>query len=262
MGARCHREPGARKRIQAYAALAPAAVLALAALVAGCSSESKLTHLDPSLRANDLRQGKVAVLGVVEFQEPDQVRQPLIDMLEKTFREERRDVTLIPADSVRTLLGAERDKKLLLDYEYQGALDDHALEEIADSLRGIARYILVARVDRDRTRYSIRGISKTDTTSAEHVLYGMGVTERDARVTVQLYDLSRRALAVSAEYKGSTEREHPMLAPMGTVSFMPKVPPEEQGYPETPELAMTLRGPFQTFARTLPGAPQPAGGKR
>jgi hypothetical protein len=236
-------------------------VLALAALVAGCSSGAELTHRDPSLSANDLRQGKVAVLGVVKFEEADQVRPPLIGMLEKTFREKRRDLTLTPADSVRTLLGAERDKKLLLDYEYQGALDDHALEEIADSLRGIARYILVARVDRDRTRNTTRGIAVTDTTSAAHVLYEMGVTERDARVTVQIYDLSRRALAVSARYKGSTERQHPMLSPLGRVSILPKggVAPEEQGYPEAPELAMTLREPFQTFARTLPGAPQPAG---
>ncbi len=50
-----------------------------------------------------------------------------------------------------------------------------------------------------------------------------------------------------------------MLSPLGTVSFLPKVPPEERGYPETPELAMALREPFQTFARTLPGAPQPVG---
>ena len=229
-----------------------------ALVVAGCSSQAELTHLDPSLRANDLRQGKIAVLGVVKFQEADQIRPPLIAMLEKTFREERPDVPMIPADSVRSILGAERDQKLLLGYEYQGALDDHALEQIAGSLRGIARYILVARVDRDRTRNSTRGVSVTDTTSAAHVLYEMGVTERDARVTVQLYDLSRRALAVSARYKGSTESQHPMLSPLGRVSFHPKVPPEERGYPETPELAMALREPFRTFARTLPGEPQPA----
>lgn len=252
MAARCHRMPVTGKRIRLRAAF-------MALVVAGCSSEAELTHLDSSLRANDLRQGKVAVLGVVKFQEADQIRPPLIAMLEKTFREERPDVPMIPADSVRSILGAERDQKLLLGYEYQGALDDHALEEIADSLRGIARYILVARVDRDRTRNWTRGVALTDTTSAAHVLYEMGVTGRDARVNVQLYDLSRRALAVSARYKGSTEGEHPMLSPTGQVAFLPKVPPEEQGYPETPELAMALREPFQTFARTLPGAPRPAG---
>lgn len=252
MAARCHRMPVTGKRIRALSAF-------IALFVAGCSSEAELSRLDPSLNANDLRQGKVAMLGVVKFEEPDQARPPLIAMLERTFREERKDIPLISSDSVRTLLGAERDQKLLLGYEYQGALDDHALEEIADSLRGIARYILVARVDRDRTRNATRGIAVTDTTSAAHVLYEMGVTGRDARVTVQLYDLSRRALAVSARYEGSTESEHPMLSPLGKVSFLPKVPPEERGYPETPELAMALREPFQTFARTLPGAPQPAG---
>jgi len=234
-------------------------LLGTAAILAGCAAQTEIQRVDPSLTAADLRAGTVAVLGVVKFQEPDQIRPPLIAMLEKTIREERPDVPMIPADSVHSILGAERDQKLLLGYEYQGALDDHALDEIADSLRGIARYILVARVERDRTRNSTRGIALTDTTSSAHVLYAMGVTGRDARVTVQLYDLSRRVLAVSARYEGSTESEHPMLSPMGQVNFLPKVPPEERGYPETPELAMALREPFQTFARTLPGAPQPVG---
>jgi len=246
--------PVTRERIQSLAAV-------MALVMAGCSSGKELARLDPSLRASDLRQGKVAVLGVVKLEEADQIRPPLLAMLEKTFREERPDVPMIPADSVRSILGAGRDQRLLLGYEYHGMLDD-ALEEIADSLRGIARFILVARVDRDETRNrtSNRGVALTDTTSAAHVLYEMGVTERHARVTVQLYDLSRRALAVSARYKGSAEREHPMLSALGRVSILPKggVAPEERGYPEAPELATALRGPFQTFARALPGAPQRA----
>ena len=215
--------------------------------------------MDPTLTANDLRQGKVAVLGVVKFQEPDQVRPPLIAVLESTWREERRDVPLIPADSVRQILGPERDRKILLQYEYQGSLDGPALSEISESLRGVARYLITARVDKDRTRNATRGISTTDTTSAQHVLYEMGVTGRDARVTVQVYDLSRSALALSGRFEGSAENEHPMLSPLGRVSIIPRVPPEEQGYPETPDLAMALREAFQSFARTLPGAPQAAG---
>ncbi|HXF59136.1 MAG TPA: hypothetical protein VN539_04865, partial [Candidatus Saccharimonadales bacterium] len=101
-------------------------------LLAGCSAESELTRMDPSLSEIDLRQGKVAVLGVVKYQEPDQVRPPLIAMLERTWREERKDVPLITADSVRQILGAERDRKLLLKYEYEGTLDGTALGEIAD----------------------------------------------------------------------------------------------------------------------------------
>lgn len=209
----------------------------------------------------DLRQGKLAVLGVVKYQEPDQVRPPLIAMLEKTWHEERADVPLVPAESVSRALGPERDRKLLLGYEYQGSLDPAALAELSDSLRGVARFLVVARVEKDRTRNSTRGISTSDTTSAAHVLYAMGVTGRDARVAVQLYDLSRKALVVSATFTGSAESEHPMVAPLGQVGsgivVAPQVPPEEQGYPPAPELALALEEPFRNFARMLPGSPKP-----
>jgi len=234
----------------------------------GCSAESELTRLDPALTAEGLRQGKVAVLGVVKLEEPDQVRPPLIATLEAVWSAERPDVPMMTADSVKQVLGAERDRKLLLGYEYQGELDAPALSELADSLRGLARYVIVARVDKDKSRNSTRGISTSDTTSSAHVLYAMGVTGRDAVVTVKLYDLTRRAVVVSGRFEGTSENEHPMISPMysgtigggstgGTVTT-PPVPPEERNYPELPELAMALQGPFRNFARMLPGSPVPA----
>jgi len=232
-------------------------------LLSGCASEADLQRLDSSVTAADLRQGKIAVLGVVKFQEPDQVRPPLIAMLEKTFREERRDIPMISADSVRSILGAERDQKLLLAYEYQGTLDPTALGEISDSLRGAARFLLLARVDRDRTRNSTRGITGADTATTR-ANFAMGITGRDARVSVELYDLSRRTLVASARYEGSAENEKPMLPPSlqgggdGVIDVGPAVSPEDQGYPPEPDLAPALEEPFRTFERTLPGAPNPA----
>jgi hypothetical protein len=250
MAARCHRSAPRRKRI-------PAAVLLLwAALALGCAAEEGIQHLDTSIAAADLRQGKVAVLGVVKFQEPDQVRPPLIAMLEKTFREERRDVTLIPADSARAMLGAERDRRLLLGYEYQGSLDPAGLAEISDSLRGAARFLLLARVDRDRTRNLTRGTTDADTARAR-INYAMGITELDARVTVHLYDLTRRVLVVSAQYEGSSQNEKPMFSPVqpygATIEVGRSVPPEDRGYPGVPDLAPALEEPFRAFARSLPG---------
>jgi len=265
MAGRCHQAPHARKRIRARARLLSASALALSAMIVGCSSESELSRIDPSLTETDLRQGKVAVLGVVKFQEPDQVRPPLIAMLERTFRDERRDVSLVGADSVRQMLGAERDRRILLAYEYQGALDPAALTEISDSLRGAARFLLLARVERDRTRNSTRGFNSADTGVARSD-YAMGITGLDARVAVHLYDLTRRSLVMSAKYEGSTENERPMLSPLrpgggsgATVEIGRAVPPEEQGYPGAPELALALEQPFRSFARSLPGAPKPAG---
>src|SRR4051812_20314661 len=233
-------------------------------LLAGCSAESELTtRLDPSLTMGDLRQGKLAVLGVVKYQEPDQVRPPLIAMLEKTWREERADVPMVPAESVARALGPERDRKLLLAYEYQGSLDPAALAEISDSLGGTARFLVVARVEKERTRSSTRGINSSDTTAARSD-WAMGITGRDAQVAVQLYDLSRRTLVMSARLEGSSENQRPMLSPIRskgdagvTLDVTGAVPPDEMGYPGAPELAMALEEPFRNFARMLPGSPKP-----
>jgi hypothetical protein len=231
----------------------------LLVLVAGCSAETELTRLDATITAAELREGKVAVLGVVKFQEPDQIRPPLIATLEAVWREERPDVPMMTADSVRQALGAVRDRKLLLAYEYQGRLDESALEEIGDSLRGLARYVIVARVEKDRTRNSTRGINNADTTAARN--YSMGITGRDATVAVQLYDLARKDLAVNARFEGSSENERPMLSPLQprgtteiTIEGKSPVPPDELGYPGVPELAMALQQPFRNFARILPGS--------
>ncbi len=230
----------------------------------GCAAESELHRLDPSLTAADLRQGKIAVLGVVKFQEPDQVRPPLIAILERTFRDERRDIPLLPSDSVRRILGADRDRRMLLSYEYQGTLDAASLAEISDSLRGAARYLLLARVEKDRTRNSTRGIAPADTGRVRSD-YAMGITGRDAQVAVHLYDLVSRQMVMSARYEGSSENARPMLSPLRpgggsgvNVEVGQAAPPEDQGYPGAPELALALEEPFRSFARSLPGGTLPA----
>ena len=222
-------------------------------------------RLDPRLTVAELRQGKLAVLGVVKFQEPDQVRPPLIAMLEKTLGEERADVPLIRADSVRQVLGDERYRRILLGYEYHGTLDSAALGEIADPLHGVARFVVLARVEKDRTRNSARGISGPN--GEGRADYAMGITGRDATVEIRLYDVVRRARVMNGKYDGSSETSKPIVSsvrpgggPAVTVEVGQAVPPEDQGYPGAPELAQALEEPFRTFARALPGAPQPAAG--
>ena len=228
----------------------------LALVVFGCSSEKDVVRLDPGLSASELRQGKVAVLGAVKFQEPDQVRPPLLRMLETTFASERKDIPLVRADSVRHALGPERQRQLLLTYEYQGSLDDAALREIADSLRGAARFLLAARIDKDRTRSSARGMTEPDTSRARPN-FEMGVTGRDAHVTVSLYDLTRRSVVVTGTYWGSSENTKPVLArPDQGVMVYPKggaPTPDDAAYPDAPDLARAVEGPFREFAKGLPG---------
>jgi hypothetical protein len=225
----------------------------------GCAAESKLSRVDPGLTAAALREGSVAVLGVVKPQEVDQVRPPLIAMLETGLSEERGDLPLLRADRVRELLGKEPHRRILLAYEFQGMLDSAAVRELADSLRGRARFAVVARVESDQLRYSSREISETDSAGVPRV-FVMAVTGRDARVSVQLYDLAKRALVLNAKYIGSSEAEIPIFTgaargarrPGMTVEVAPQVTPSSQGYPDPPDLARSLEGPFRSFARDLP----------
>jgi len=260
MAGPCHRSGSTGKR---FRRLLPcgASLLACCALLLGCAADSELKRYDPTLNEIELRQGKIADMGVVKFQEPDQIRPPLIATLERTFREERPDLTLLPADSLRQILGAERYRKLLLGYEYQGSLDGPALSEISDSLRGAARFLLLARVVKDRTRSSARGLAQGDTVVSS-ASYAMGITGREEQVDIHLYDLSRRSLAMTARLDGSSENSKPVLSPIrpgsgATVELGRVVPPEDNGYPAAPELAQAVEETFRTFAKTLPGAPVP-----
>ncbi len=204
----------------------------------------------------------MAVLGVVKPQEVDQVRPPLIAMLETALSDERSDVPLVRSDRVREAMGKAPYRRILLAYEFQGVIDSAALREIAESLRRLARFVMVARVESDRLRYSTRARDDADTAAVRPDSI-MAVTGRDARVSVQLYDLTKRALVLSGKYVGSSENKN--LTPGSVarrgqrpgvaVEVLPQVSPVDQGYPEPPQLARALEEPFRSFARGLPKSP-------
>jgi hypothetical protein len=255
---RCHPDASTRKRFPQIAWRLP---LLLSLALIGCAAESKVSRVDPDLGYAALREGVVAVLGVVKPQEVDQVRPPLIAMLETALSEERRDLPLLRADRVRELLGKEPHHRILLAYEFQGVLDSAAVRELADSLRGHARFVVVARVESDQLRYSSRETSETDSAGVPHVIV-RAVTGRDARVSVQLYDLAKGTIALNAKYMGSSESDIPIFTGTGlpgrgpgvSVGVAPQVTPAAQGYPDPPELARSVEGPFRNFARALPKA--------
>jgi len=278
---RCHRAVPKRKVFSRPAALPAArstlvgfaALLGVAAL-AGCAAESKLLRGDPDLAYAALRDGKLAVLGVVKVEEVDRVRPPLIAMLEKALTEERADLPLIRAESVFAALGKTSYRRILLGYEYQGRLEPADLRELADSLAGVARFVVLARVVSDRIRYSTRGVSEADSTQSQSA-YGLRVAGRNARVDVHLYDLATRSLSFGAEYSGSSESSKPARAPMDRppqmqgvdIGVQSRAAPEVESSPEPPELALAVEEPFRAFARSLPRgepkvppAPAPRGG--
>lgn len=239
------------------AALAGCAALAA---LAGCAAEAKILREDATLTNRALREGGIAVLGVVKVEEIDTVRPPLIAKLEIVFAEERPDIHVIGAQRVREALGKASYRRILLGYEYHGVIDTASLREIADSLRGAARYVVVARVDSDRLRRSTRDAKDADTSRVGWAAAVL-VTGRNARVAVRLYDLDQRTVCLDAQYAGTAENLKAGVAssvrppePQAgvTVGTAPQIVPQEEGYPDPPELAEVVETPFRTFARSLP----------
>src|SRR5512135_1590142 len=195
-GVPCHRAAGARKGRLRVPAPALAAALAAAALV-GCAADAQLT-------AASLRGGGLAVVGVVEKEEVEQVRPPLVAKLESVLRQERPDLTLLPADRVREAMGLPAYRRLLNGYEAGGSIDSSAARSIGEALRGAARYGVLARVVSNVTRTSRRELQPVDS-AGYRLVTGILVVGRDARVAIQIYDLSTGGPVYDAQFVGSSE---------------------------------------------------------
>jgi hypothetical protein len=246
------------------------ALVALATL-AGCAAESKLLRADASFTAASLAESGLAVVGVVQKDEVAQVRPPLIAALEAAVAAERADIPLLGADRVRDALGADAWKRLLNAFQARGTLDSAATGALARAVGGEARYAVVARVIRAATRTADRESEAPRDSTRFSVPRYLRIAGRDARVDVQVYDLTTGALVRRAEHEGWSESARysggPYMwdlppQPRGpTVMVGPRAAPppglpdslrEEWGFPDPPPLAEAADMAFRAFARGLP----------
>jgi hypothetical protein len=239
----------------------------LAAGLSGCASQAKLLKSDPSFTASALDRGRLAVVSVVEKDEVEQVRPPLIEALVTALARARPDLRVVSARRVSDLMGPEPYRTLLRAYQSRGSLDSAQVGALEAAVAGDARYALLGRVTSDVLRTSEREIPTTDSTEYRY-FNTLLVTGRDARVEILVYDLARRELVYRAQYLGSAETQRPArYVPQpdgrGGVTFgedrgrLPPGTPDSLAtasgrYPAPPELAQSLAEAFHTFASDLP----------
>jgi hypothetical protein len=263
IGPPCHPGAGARNTIVGTLGQLGAAAALLAAF-SGCAAETKLLSAHQQFTPAELVAGGLAVVGVVEKEEVEQVRPPLIAALESVLRQERPDLalTLVPADSVRAALGAAAYRRLLNTYQATGTIDSLAMRAVGEALHGAVRYGVVARVVSNATRTSRRSVAPGDSAGYRLVTTVL-VMGRDARVVIQVYDLRAGTAVYDAQFLGSSEASGFGSGP-GQGSFSPnsgvtfQVPdhprPEDEGASAPPDLARALEEAFRSFARSLPRA--------
>ncbi len=232
--------------------------LGIAVLWGGCTYVADVQTAAPEIAPDSLRVGRLAVLGVVQVDEVTQVRQPLIEAFERVWTGARRDIPLVRAGDAAHAMGDSTSRFLLLGYQMHGVPDSAWMARAVDSLRDAARYGLLARVESDVIRHSIRDAPAH---SPEALRSGrIRVTGRDVRVSVHIYDLRSRVLAFAGTFTGSSEAVAPdtlppvLPPPSGGISILPKESPQE--YPEPPPVARPAEQAFLTFARSLPDPPR------
>jgi hypothetical protein len=233
---------------------------------AGCAHVADVRESVTGFTAEALRAGGLVDLGVVQVNEIPQVRPPLIAALERVLAATRSDIRLVPAARAQATFDDSTSRLLLLSYQMHGAPEAVWLARAADSLRGVARYGVLARVESDVIRHSVRDAPPDDPTlrsRSGRIL----VAGRDTRVSVNVYDLGTRALVFGGTYRASAEsamadtlgiaRVFDPSAGRSSVVLAPQPPPGSEGFGDPPPLARAAEGAFLEFARSLPGGPAP-----
>ena len=219
---------------------ATAASLLLALAIGGCSGHHPAPSPAPTaesirIQADDLRRGGIAVLGVVQVGEVDQVRPPLVAALDSVLAVKCPAIPRFTQRQVRAAVDDSTARFLLLGYQLHGRVEDAWLARAADSLHDMARFGILARVRSTRVRYADRerpirpGSRETRTVHAALI---------EAHVAVHIYDLRTRTLRASGEFVGVGERDarpdsvvdHPDRPVVGWTD------PEDRNVPFTPPI--------------------------
>lgn len=232
-------------------------------LFAGCAAERQAPR--HGLTAEMIRADGIAVAGVVVVDEVEQIRPPLVEALEQSLQFWRSDMAVTSAGRVREQLGAPAYRRILAGFQQSGALSESDRAELSSSLRNVARFLILARVEKNAVRVvglgSFRASTKTGTAGS----VGVGVSSRNTKVRVLLYDSEVGRTVLSAVYNGSSDYR----APEGRPPLPSRIPrpgdqPDPRYEPETdvPTLVDALLEAFRTFAHDLPGPVEPPPGPR
>lgn len=232
---------------------------AFVAIIPGCAAELQSTPAADGLTADMLRSEGVALVGVTVVDEVEQIRPPLVEAMERSLLYWRPDIAVASAGRVRDQLGLPAYRRILTGFQQSGALTESDREALSSALQNVARYLVLARVEMDAMKVHGRGTFRSSKTSGTFGSIGVGVSSRNTKVRVILYDAAVGRTIRGSVYTSSSD----FIPPAG----MPAAPPRpdvilsqrhepEPHYdpaPHLPTLVDALLEAFQAFARDLPG---------
>lgn len=232
---------------------------AFVAIITGCAAERQSTPAADGLTADMLRSEGVALVGVTVVDEVEQIRPPLVEAMERSLQYWRPDIAVTSAGRVRDQLGHPAYRGILTGFQQSGALTEPDREALSSALQNVARYLILARVEMDAMKVRGRGTFRSSNKTGTVGSVGVGVSSRNTRVRVILYDAAVGRTLRSAVYTSSSDFNPP--AGMPAARLRPDIILSQRREPEThfdpaphlPTLVDALLEAFQAFARDLPG---------
>jgi len=227
--------------------------------VDGCAAKRQVVTEESGLTADMLRADGVALVGVTVVDEVEQIRPPLVEAMERSLLYWRPDIAVTSAGRIRDQLGLPVYRRMLAGFQQSGSLTEADRVALSAALHNVARYLILARVEMDAIKARGRGTFSSSRTSGTYGSIGVGVSSRNTKVRVLLYDTAVGRTIRSAVYTSSSD----FVPPAG----MPAAPPRprvilRQGYepeppydptPHLPTLVDALLEAFRAFAQDLPG---------
>jgi len=236
----------------------------------GCATIPEIINLkqDESFTHDEIVAGKMVVGGVVsvvnDLDESESSK--YADMLRDSFLSVRKEFVILPVEEVVQRLGKELYQKILYDYKYTGELNLDFLKKL-ESCQTAFRYFLLVRILENEVTESTEKRPRTEippktdwkgnpiVKKIDIVL----IATRRISVSVDVYDLKKRILALSGEIDESKSKERspyyeekdedivksfkliPVRAFLGVV-FQPSAPSTEK----------LLHNIFKAFVQNMP----------
>ena len=184
----------------------------------GCATIPEIVNLkqDESFTHDEIVAGKMVVGGVVSIvNDLDELESSkYADMLRDSFLSVRKEFVILPVEEVVQRLGKELYQKILYDYKYTGELNLDFLKKL-ESCQTAFRYLLLVRIienevsERTEKRPRPEIPPKTDWKGNPIVkkIDVVMIATRRIIVSLDIYDLKKRILALSGEIDESKSKE-------------------------------------------------------
>jgi len=192
--------------------------LLLVVICNGCATIPEIANLkqDESFTHDEIVTGKMVVGGVVSIVNDldESESSKYADMLRGSFLPVRKEFVILPVEEVVQRLGKELYQKILYDYKYTGELNLDFLKKL-ESCQTAFRYLLLVRIienevsERTEKRPRHKIPPKTDWRGNPIVneIDVVMIATRRIRVSLDVYDLKKRILALSGEIDESKSKE-------------------------------------------------------